>query len=810
MHVNRSPVWVAILACVTISQAVTAGFYPHRIYQLRKKTSLNRGWKFYRNSPAGNPNESSYNDAAWETVNVPHSAMYVAPTPESEMTTVPDGNWTGISWYRKTFRIPQGDHTRRIFLEFEGAMQSAEVWVNGQNIGTHDACGYSGFSFDITDAVISDGDNVLAVKIDCNYRWEIPPGNVESQGSWPDYFLFSGLYRDVWLVCTDEVYIPLHGQRITTPRAAATGGTVRVRTTVHNSATAARTTTVKFMVVDEDNSILRSTSQTATVAPDASFTFDRTTDAITPVQLWSPEHPALYRVYTRVSTDENGVVDDFVERFGFRTIDWSPSGGFSLNGQRYLLRGVCMHQAFAWVGNAVPDSRYFEELKLAKDMGANAVRCSHYPRDPSFYNGCDELGLICQPELPSWGNFIQSYPDVFWDRMNIIAKEMVDVGYNHPSIIQWGMFNEPVADFSSQFTRLNNTLKALDSTRFTAIINNHVDQQQNTIPNLLGLNYNLSTPLSNRSIYNAEFHEGWIKWGYRGDTSTVNDGTLEGSLSENKFAEDRWSGNKNWTQIEAAANGSGLAGGFMWCFIDYWSPFMSHPMGVLDHYRIPKKAYYTFQEHWNQGVQSDYAATGLSATKIGLEADVTTLVADSTDLSRVIGSFRTGGNACVWSTEDITFEVEGPVDVFEGNPVTRQAVAGKIGIVLKSRNTPGTVTITARSGSLAAGTMTLQVVPPDTSALPFIWKTSAEMSRMVKRSANRVTFAQLPGRLRIVASGKDGPGSGIALVTIQGKRFDCPVTYDPSGAVVDTRNVVPGIYTLQYGGKNVATVLLVQ
>ncbi|MBN1757955.1 MAG: beta galactosidase jelly roll domain-containing protein, partial [Chitinispirillaceae bacterium] len=150
---HRIPV-TYLLIIITLAFIAHASFQPERMYRLRKKISLNQDWKFFRNTPEGNAFETAYNDAAWETVNVPHSAMYVPPTPAGEATTMPaDGSaWTGISWYRKTFTVPQGDHTQRVFLEFEGAMQSADVYLNGERIGGHGASGYTAFGFDISEA----------------------------------------------------------------------------------------------------------------------------------------------------------------------------------------------------------------------------------------------------------------------------------------------------------------------------------------------------------------------------------------------------------------------------------------------------------------------------------------------------------------------------------------------------------------------------------------------------------------------------------------------------------------------------------
>ncbi|MBN1308652.1 MAG: hypothetical protein JXA18_12080 [Chitinispirillaceae bacterium] len=199
-------------------------------------------------------------------------------------------------------------------------------------------------------------------------------------------------------------------------------------------------------------------------------------------------------------------------------------------------------------------------MQIAEEMGANAVRCSHYPRAPAFYHACDELGVLCLPELPSWGCCGNApYPSDFWDRMNTAAQEMVEAGYNHPSIIAWGIFNEPRDNYQTQFSRLNATLHGIDSTRPTAV---YGSSSQLTYPgaDLCGMNYEIYPNVNIRTrvtgSFVSEYHEGWLKWCYRGDTSTANDASLSGSLSENRFAADRWSGSNNWTQILAAWNGS--------------------------------------------------------------------------------------------------------------------------------------------------------------------------------------------------------------------------------------------------------------
>jgi Beta-galactosidase/beta-glucuronidase len=797
---------VTFLFCIFAFLA-QADFQPQRICKLRQKVSLDAGWKFFRNNPTGtgNPYDVAFSDAAWQTVNVPHSAMYVAPTAAAEATTMPNGTtWTGICWYRKTFTLPATAHTQKVFLEFEGAMQNTSVYLNGTLIGGHGASGFTGFSFDISSAVNRTGQNVLAIKLDCTYSINIPPGNVlggPNGGEYPDYYIFSGLYRDVWLVCADNVSIPLYGQKITTPQATSTSATVRIQTTVNNAGAAAASCIVQSVVVNASNAIVAQASASGSVAANGSTVFDCTTPAISNPGLWSPETPNLYRVFTKVLVN-NVAVDDNVERIGIRSLDWRAAGGFFLNGSRYLLKGVDMHQEFAWVGMALPNSRYFEDVRLVKNMGANAIRCAHYPRDPAFYDACDELGVLCEPELPTWGGGVSQYPAIFWTRMDTCAQEMVKVAINHPSIIIWGLFNEG-ADWPTQITSLHNRVKSLDSTRFTSRIDNNLGADSKVV-DVFGANYGTTPNWANARYYNAEYHEGWMYFCNRGDTVTKST-TVEcfggGCVqeSENQYANERYT--LRWLRdiLPNTGDTKPLAGGHMWCFIDYWSPCNvgNHCMGVLDHYRIPKEVFYTFQTAWRTGVTDDYPASGLTPAKVQLEADVTNLVADSTDLSRIIGSIRDASGKCVWSSAPIVFSVTGPVDVFEGNPVTENAIAGKIGIIIKSKNTPGTITVTATSTGLASATLTLTAAAADTSALPFIWTGSAvgHGADQVITGKN-VSIRQTVRSIIMAFPSRYAEAGNISLVNVQGKTVACPLVRREASVIMNTSGVAPGVYRL--------------
>jgi len=800
----RCPWRILLLASLVFP--VQANFQPERIYKLRQKVSLDAGWKFCLNSPSGsgNPYDAGYNDAAWQTVNVPHSAMYVAPTPAGEKTTMPGGAWTGICWYRKFFSIPAGTHTQKVFLEFEAAMQSTDVYLNGVRIGGHGASGYTPFSFDISSSVNRTGANVLAVRCDCNYSHDIPPGNVplSGMGEYPDFYIYSGLCRDVWLVCADNVYIPLYGQKITAA-VSSSGATVRVRTMVANATTAAASCSVQSVVVNASDAIVGQANAVGSVAAGGSLLFDCATPAISNSGLWTPETPNLYRVFTKVYVN-NAAVDDNVERIGFRTLSWSTAGGFFLNGARYVLKGVCHHQEFAWVGNALPNSRYYEEVRLIKNMGANAIRCAHYPRDPAFYDACDELGVICEPELPSWGGSITSYNPIFWNRMDSCADAMVTSAINHPSIIMWGLFNEAAGDFPTQFTEIHNRIKNLDSTRFTTFINNK-SQSADKVTDIFGQNYSFMPDWAGARYYNSEYHEGWIYSCKRGDTATVSN-TFEcyagGCLSEseNQYATERY--NQRWIRdiLNKTGQSLPLAGGHMWCFADYWTPCNvgNHPMGVVDHYRIPKKVFYTFRYNWT-GTAPDTFVTGITPTHVQLDADLPAINADSTDITCVVASLRDASGRLAYANRGVTLALTGPADCFD--TLTRTTIAGKIGWVLKSRNIPGTITATVTSSGLTDGTITIRSVAPDNSALPFIWQAESVTRGSTPLTDKTIKVFKKVGAIVILFPRFFEKQSLLSLSTVQGRRVVRQTVAGGSPAVLTTRSLGMGLYYLTISGN---------
>jgi hypothetical protein len=787
-----SIVWLFLAAIVLAAQA---DFYPERIYKERSKTKLNTGWTFYsemRGNPSapGNPYEAGYPDNSWSKVSIPHSATYDAPTKTEEDKTI-DG---GICWYRKIFTIPgAARHTGRLFLQFDGAMQTATVWLNGTMLGVHDNSGYTGFTFDITDKAVA-GDNVLVIKLNTTYSAAIPPGNTGDVFG-PDFYLFSGLYRNVWLVCTDNCHIPINGQQISVMRKDTTMTTaskayIRIRTPVRNDHATTKNVVIQYCIAfgDVGRGFLADSS-IGTVATGQTAVFDTILSFDNPF-LWSPSTPYLYRLYTRVLAD-GVVIDDNVERFGVRWFTWDPDEKFKLNDQELYVRGTCMHQMFPWIQNAATPSRFYKDIKLAKDMGANLIRCSHYPRDPSWYNACDEMGMLLFVEIPTWGVGKTSYPDSFWTRLSGCMDEMIEVGYNHPSIMAWGLFNEPWNEFTAQLTTLNDQAHRLDSTRMTYMANNNPGFNSITIPDIGGLNYLqisdiTATPPPRRWI-NTEFHAGW---GY-GDTVFA----FRGAANDDpgKIAGSYWA---DWLRVVADTK---ECGGMAWCHADYNSPITSNPMGVVDAYRIPKSTYYVFRKNWaNVPYDNDIPVTG-TATTLNIEADTNNLVADGSDCAFVYVTVRDAAGRCIHtgygtaSKTTVNFTVSGNATLFGDSTV--KVNGGKCALLIRSTTTPGPITVSAYATGLTGASTHITSVAdtynPDD--YPFI---TPVISRAISRIEKKLAVAQRGRVLRIQAPLNGLRAGDISILNIKGQTIAFSVAAKDRELLVDTKELTSGSYVL--------------
>ena len=255
----------------------------------RQTINFNREWKFLLGDHPG-AQAAGYDDQQWEDIGLPHSfSIPYFASPKF---------YVGYGWYRKHFDVPAKWAGKQLFLEFEGAFQDAEIFVNGRRLGEHTG-GYTGFSLDITGAVKTGG-NLVAVRL--NNRWN--PQLAPRAG---EHVFSGGIYRDVRLVATGPLHVTWYGTFVTTPQVSKESGTVNVKTEIRNDSAVAKTCVLKTAILDPDGKTVASISSTQSLPAGTTVTFNQTTDPIARPKLWHPDHPFLYKAVSEVSDgDENG------------------------------------------------------------------------------------------------------------------------------------------------------------------------------------------------------------------------------------------------------------------------------------------------------------------------------------------------------------------------------------------------------------------------------------------------------------------------------------------------------------------------
>ena len=403
----------------------------------RARENFNGGWRFHLGDAAG-AERPGYDDRQWQAVGLPHS--FSIPYFQSASFYV------GYGWYRKTLTLPRLLPQRQFSLEFEGAFQDAEIYVNGVALARHRG-GYTGFAVNITSA-LRGGANSIAVRV--NNKWD--PTLAPRAG---EHVFSGGLYRDVWLVQTDAVHVPWMGTYVTTPGLTAEKGRVALETEVRNDGPRARQVEVLTDLFDDKGRKIASLSP-ARVHVDAGHTVTarQLSGWIPRPGLWSPETPRLYHARTRLRT-AGRVRDAYSTEFGFRWFAWTADRGFFLNGRHRYFRGANVHQDQAGWGDAVTNRAIERDVDQIKEAGFDLVRGSHYPHDPHFSKATDRRGVLLLSEAPFWGTAgfnspwgASAYPPEPAHRAAFDASikqqlgEMIRIHRNHPSIIAWSMGNE--------------------------------------------------------------------------------------------------------------------------------------------------------------------------------------------------------------------------------------------------------------------------------------------------------------------------------------------------------------------------------
>lgn len=593
------------------------------VAQQRTETLLEKGWKFMKGDVA-DAMKPDFDDKQWEAVTVPHDwAIYgpfdrshdlqeVAVTQNLETAaSVKTGRtgglpYVGVGWYRTTFEAPAG---KLVSLVFDGAMSEARVYVNGQEVCFW-PCGYNSFHCDVTPYLNKEGaKNLLAVRLE----------NRPQSSRW---YPGAGIYRNVRVVATEAVHVPVWGTQLTTPHVSAEYASVCLKTTVEGAGT--KDVRILTQILSPEGEVVASKDNTMKINHGQPFEQNFLVDA---PRLWSPETPYLYKAVSKIYVD--GLqTDEYTTRFGIRSIELVADKGFFLNGQHRKFQGVCNHHDLGPLGAAINVAALRRQLTLLKDMGCDAIRTSHNMPAPELVELCDEMGFMMMVEpFDEWdiAKCENGYHRFFKEWAEKDMVNMLRQYRNHPSVVMWSIGNEVPTQCSPEGYKVASFLQDIchreDPTRpvtcgmdqvscvlangFAAMLDvpglnyrtHRYVESYEKLPQNLVLGSETASTVSSRGVYKFPAE---LKKQVMYDDHQSSGYDLEACSWSNVPDEDfALADDYDWT-----------LGQFVWTGFDYlgepspydtdaW-PSHSSVFGIIDLASLPKDRYYLYRSIWNK------------------------------------------------------------------------------------------------------------------------------------------------------------------------------------------------------------------
>lgn len=537
------------------------------------------------------------------------------------------------AYYKKKFRLPSEQFAgKRLYLKFDAVNSLAEVTVNGQLLTTHKG-GYTAFVVDITEYVNLDQWNEVKVHVN-NENVNIPPLS-------GDFTIFGGIYRDVWLIATDEVHIAMtdlasSGVYVSTPQASREKADVQVRYSVDNDGSRESSIAVEVSIADKKGNVVAKETKNYKLKPGKSVSASEMLSIQHP-QLWTPDSPNLYSVNVKVSDRSRKQAVDCVEvPLGVRWFALDAERGFLLNGEPLKLMGVSRHQDQYPLGIALTDEMHRRDVKMIKDMGANFLRLAHYPQDEAVLRACDELGLLVWEEVPLVD--LIALGDEFAANSQTALLEMIRQHYNHPSVAMWGYMNEVLIQLQYRVKKnrlntfyentlrlarvLEETLKTEDPYRLSTMAF-HGDQIYNrvglsNITDVTGWNLYQGWYGNNLNDFEHFLDEEHRKYPARSllvsEFGAGSDRRLQSLKPEIFDFSMQWQQTFLEHYLPAIMERQYVIGGAEWNFIDFSSASRQESMphinnkGLVYADRTPKDVYYYFQAFLRKDIPVLHAA----------------------------------------------------------------------------------------------------------------------------------------------------------------------------------------------------------
>ena len=682
--------------------------FPASAYRAGRVTvPLTNGWRFSLGNSAEGAEAPDFDDAAWPIVSVPHSwnrVGYYLPHPETHLNRSDNVDKTqGIGWYRLALYPSADFRGKRAWLQFDAASRIATVWLNGILLGEHKG-GFSRFRFDATNALRLGGRNLLTVKVDNS---QPAPGSATADvlPLAGDFFVHGGLYRPASLIAMDPVHIDMldhggPGVYATTKTIGAPGATVAIMSRLRNDSGRMSSLQVIAQLVDAAGRVAAQERRAIRIAPHQGLELEQSLH-LAHAHLWrGTDDPYLYRLTVRLVDTDGRLLDQLDQPYGIRQMRFDPTRGFLLNGKPYPLHGTGYHQDREGKGWAISADDVAGDVRILREMGANAIRLTHYQHGQTIHDLADRYGLIVWDEIPlvsMWtlGHASEASPGLRANARQQLIEEIRQDG-NHASVATWGIANE--VDFGASIPAFISTANGIPPDPFPLLrdLNALAHQLDPSRPtslanccegDLLGPNSHVPVTAQVVDLNGANRYFGWYygtrtglganldslratrpdqplavtEYGAGGATSIHTDNVTGGPVDARGRAQpeevESWIHEANWPDIAARPF---LAASWLWTSFDFATTVRRegdaediNTKGLVTYDRkVKKDAYYYYKANWTatptvhingrRYVDRAYAVTDV---QVYSNAPATELIVRGTSMGVRANCPR---NVCVW------------------------------------------------------------------------------------------------------------------------------------------------------------------
>jgi beta-galactosidase len=453
--------------------------------------------------PEGNPGSNfqfikyNFDDSSWEKVNLPHDWAIKGPFLTGKKAEVGGGMGrlpsNGVAWYRKKLDIPVSDTGKSVFLDVDGAMSYAMVWLNGCLVGGW-PYGYNSWRLELTPYIVPGGENQLAIRLD----------NPNNSSRW---YPGGGIYRNVWLTKTSPIHVAQWGTRITTEDVSETAAIINLEVTIDNKSktdASIEVSTSIYVLDSKGNKIGKpivcfSTSDSKIVAGGSAKVSGSV--SLKNPRLWGPPPTQSPNLYSAISTIllSGKAIDEYETRFGIRTLRSDPDKGIFVNGEHIFIKGVNQHHDLGALGAAFNTRAAERQLEILREMGCNAIRTAHNPPAPELLEITDRMGFLVFDEIFDAWELKKTPLDfhlIFHDWSEPDVRAFVRRDRNCPSVIIWGFGNEVGEQYTAEegvavARRLHDIIKEEDTTRPSTSAMNYAkpDMALPEVSDIISLNY---------------------------------------------------------------------------------------------------------------------------------------------------------------------------------------------------------------------------------------------------------------------------------------------------------------------------------